>query len=549
MRDRGWLSPYLVSFTFVLALGSCGPGEAPPIEWVDPINPVPSDLLLEPANNIAIVDYSTTPIVPTPVTYTVKDRTSGADVTATARFDADRGIGNFEGNVFTPTKSLTLLSRSALIGATAPGGDQGFAWSTVLYTNLKDGQLQQTQLLEDDGSIPIRSGIIKFNTRVRQLDLAIVMDTTGSMGGAIDNLKANLKANVLPMLAAEVDNAAVAIVDEKDYPTQGETSDYPVKVLTAMTDNFAVAQQGVDALSASGGGDGPEAQIPAMYYALTGKELSWMGGMIPAHASPSGSFGGVDFHEGSLPVVVLITDVSWHDLRSAPYLADVFNPPSLEDLKRKFIETKAVFVDVTAGPETQAQELSDATGSNVPPSAFGSACGAGMCCTGISGAARTPDGPNGTCRLNFKHMEGMGVSTSIINALQSFITGRKFDFTIATSSDPKNPNNYDTRGLITQIRAMDEGAGALGCAPRNATDTNGDGVKDTFPQVDTGSDVCFEVTLAAGTNVQRDYLAQEYKVRLDLVDKVQGFVFDARALDFVMPPKDLVRSPFRSPRR
>ena len=73
------------------------------------------------------------------------------------------------------------------------------------------------------------------------------------------------------------------------------------------------------------------------------------------------------------------------------------------------------FVDVTNGafgaPEDQANELSDATKSYIPPGAF--ATGGTTCPTGMSGAARTATGPGGTCRLNFLHNSGAGVSDSI----------------------------------------------------------------------------------------------------------------------------------------
>ena len=35
--------------------------------------------------------------------------------------------------------------------------------------------------------------------------------------------------------------------------------------------------------------------------------------IVPAHKPAAGTYGGVDFRYGSLPVVVMSTDGSWHD--------------------------------------------------------------------------------------------------------------------------------------------------------------------------------------------------------------------------------------------
>jgi hypothetical protein len=86
---------------------------------------------------------------------------------------------------------------------------------------------------------------------------------------------------------------------------------------------------------------------------------------------------------------------------------------------------------------------------------------------------------------------------------------------------------------------VDEGDALLGCVPFPATDTNGDGVKDTF--VNAGGDVplCFEIELAATTGLVAGPEAKFYAAQLAFVGKPRGAVFDTRVVLFVVPPKDL----------
>src|SRR5262249_2124544 len=146
---------------------------------------------------------------------------------------------------------------------------------------------------------------------------------------------------------------------------------------------------------------------------------------------PAGTFGAVRFRTTALPVVALITDISWHDAGNSPYGPEVTTSVPLSALKAKFVQTNARFVNITQpGEEAQADALSDATQSNIPVSAFKGACGAGMCCPGLNGAGRAPSGPGGTCRLNFLHQSGDGVSTGIANAVAGLASGSKFDVSL-----------------------------------------------------------------------------------------------------------------------
>jgi hypothetical protein len=358
------------------------------------------------------------------------------------------------------------------------------------------------------------------------------MDTTGSMSSAIDNLKNALQGTLMAQLQAAIPNVGLAVVDYKDF---GDP--WVVKVNQVVTTNLGLAKAGVAAMSASGGGDTPEAAIAAMQYTLLGQANNG----IPAHSnSTPGTFGGVDFRSGSVPVVVNITDAEWHDASGSATMAS---------LKGAFASTKAKFVNIAesglsifggSGPEGQANDLSDATGSNVPSSAFGSVpgCSAGQCCTGNNGAGRAASGPGGTCRLNFLSQSGNGVSSGIVKAIEAIAVGSTFDVKAIPSNDPTNAKGVDATKFIKALRAMDEGNPANGCPAAPAKDSDGDGVKDTFIAVKAGTPVCFEVIPAKNGIVPPELDPQFFNAFVDVIAVQGNLHLDKRSVLFLVPPKD-----------
>jgi hypothetical protein len=276
----------------------------------------------------------------------------------------------------------------------------------------------------------------------------------------------------------------------------------------------------------------------------TGAELTWPGGTVPKHTPPAGTWGGVDFRPGAVPVIVNITDIDWHGENHQPYAG--FTAPTMSNLMATFISTHARFVDITSSfaDESQANELSDVSGSNVPTSAFGTVagCASVQCCTGVNGAGRLNTTPSGNCRLNFLHSGGTGVSSAIAKAIQAIAIGTQFDINAKVSNDPANENGVDAvAAFMKGLRAMDEGDAAQGCPAQTAVDTNGDGIKDTFKNVRVGTPVCFEVIPKDNTTVSPLAIVQFYNAFIDILGQPGNIQLDRRTVKFLVPPGDSVK--------
>merc|ERR1719247_2678372 len=99
----------------------------------------------------------------------------------------------------------------------------------------------------------------------RQLDLCFLCDATGSMGQYIYSAQKNICSIVEKVVASEQADVRFALVSYRDHPPQDST--YVTKVFP-FTADVGVMQANVGTMSASGGGDGPEAVTAALHDAL-----------------------------------------------------------------------------------------------------------------------------------------------------------------------------------------------------------------------------------------------------------------------------------------
>ncbi|CAF4384967.1 unnamed protein product [Rotaria socialis] len=103
-----------------------------------------------------------------------------------------------------------------------------------------------------------------------ELDLAFIIDATGSMGSYIKSAQENMRNIVQDIIISEKCLLNVALILYRDHPPQDST--FIIKV-NNFTDDMEEAKANIDLASASGGGDGPEAMTPALHAAA--HTLSW----------------------------------------------------------------------------------------------------------------------------------------------------------------------------------------------------------------------------------------------------------------------------------
>ena len=165
------------------------------------------------------------------------------------------------------------------------------------------------------------------------LDMVLLIDSTGSMGGAIDNVKAAASKIVDEIVAAAGDDYQLGLLEFRDN----------VVVLTDMAPGTAgVVKTRIAAIQAIEGDNEPEASDEALNTVIN--RLSADG------RQQSGNFSGT-WRAGSNKIIVLITDASpggFNDLYE-PGIDDVNASQRANEAKAAGIRISAVYVPTHEG--------------------------------------------------------------------------------------------------------------------------------------------------------------------------------------------------------
>lgn len=311
---------------------------------------------------------------------------------------------------------------------------------------------------------------LDFATAIPALDVFFLMDTTGSMSGEINNLQTALTGTVMPGIQNAVANSQFGVGALEDFPISpfgnlhgsdcgrggDSTPDQPFKLRQTITNSSSALQTAVNGLSNGPnspigcGNDWPEAGFEAIYQIATGQGLSSPSPTsVPANNT---GIGGVAFRQGTMPVVVDITDAASHGKNetgmctttgdSYAYSGGVLSvshsraetKTALANICARVVGIAAIQTSLTAdcSPEEYMRDLATTTGARVPPAAWDvgtrpAGCAANQCCTGQNGAGVATDGA-GLCPVVFDvSPTGTGVSTNIVTGIQMLTRFATFD--------------------------------------------------------------------------------------------------------------------------
>ena len=169
-------------------------------------------------------------------------------------------------------------------------------------------------------------------SEIDQVDLAFVVDTTGSMGPFLVAAQAQMIAMVEQLTSAAKVSMRLGLVQYRDHPPQ----DKMLYRAVPFTDDLANAQKSIASLRADGGGDGPEAVLDGVLAACT--ELKWRDharrlAVLVGDAPPHGVGATGDYFPDGCPCGETIESVSAaaeenrvtvYALGLTPFVADPF---------------------------------------------------------------------------------------------------------------------------------------------------------------------------------------------------------------------------------
>jgi hypothetical protein len=412
--------------------------------------------------------------------------------------------------------------RRAQDGAVTPSGEDG---GEPTLPGRPDGG---PRLPPTDRSIvlPYRGASVEQELEVEgevgTLDVFFSIDTTGSFGGEIDNLQAELRTRILPELRSRVTDVAFGVGRFEDFPAApwGGPGDRPFALGAAITTDDSRVSSAVAALDQplGSGGDVAESGAEALYQIATGEGYS---GHIPRYsgrpAPGGGSLGGVGFRSDALRVVVHVTDAPTHE--PADYGAAFPGTRSLTQAIDALdaLGVRALGIASGRAARSHLEALALGTGATIDPVG-------GLCRTGVDGESRPPAG--GRCPLVFDvRSDGTGLSETIVDAITDLLSTVRYDEVWAESDD--------RLGFVRAFEAL-SATPPEGVSPPTAADRRpaGDGVDDTFLAVGHGTLLRFRAILRNETIPPADY-DQYFNLTLRVVG--DGVTLASRRIRVTVP--------------
>jgi len=347
---------------------------------------------------------------------------------------------------------------------------------------------------------------LEFKPTVSKLDLVFNLDVTGSMGKEVENLQSTLQSVVISGVRKSVEDSAFGISEFADFPIRYDINkngtfesnepnygwprgreinggqyfkkDAPWTLHSRPEKNPGELARAVNSYSLTDGGDYPEAGYESLWmlaagdtgsakYASQSNENTQPGSISVEVAggkvvNTDGRWGGAGFRQGTLPVVVHITDALSHNSGSnnkysTTYVSGAHNDTDVHNaFKQKGIKLITIFRrgeanpkdGITVAPGSALPELeksSNATGTAVRVCAFKKSatewtCGANRCCTQIkedgSGIKDTAPDTNGNCVLSYGITSAATMTETVVQGIQALV-------------------KYGTYDVSTQVRGED----------------------------------------------------------------------------------------------
>jgi hypothetical protein len=229
------------------------------------------------------------------------------------------------------------------------------------------------------------------------MDVAFIVDTTSSMGGAIDSVKAGLTSILNDIESASGNDYRLALVTFKDTVAVGVT------FAPQNKDNVAAA---INALTVSGGNNIPEASDEA---------LNTVVNALPARPGQVGDFTPA-FRDGALKIIILITDAEpgGFDDTFTPGVDDVNAHARAVEAAGNGILISAVIIGSNGLAQTIMQDYADTTGGRLVDGGSTGA-GTGAAIVDIIAACGGGGGCTVTCPPDITQSQDPGQCDAVVN--------------------------------------------------------------------------------------------------------------------------------------
>jgi hypothetical protein len=357
---------------------------------------------------------------------------------------------------------------------------------------------------------------LTFATDINMADLFFLVDTTGSMSGEISNLTNSLSDYIIPEVQAIISDVWFGVGRYDDYPVNpyGDalSNDVVFELNQQMTSNTTLAQNAVSSLSTHWGYDEPESTVPALYATATGEGFGSY--LDPQTDCGPDTIGYPCFRDGAIPIIMLITDATFHNGPSnySPYSSIFPVPPTYDET-----------VDALNGIYAKVLSIYSTGGE---PMAYDH-------CVAISTDTGAVDAFDNPLVYSIDGM-GNGLDEEVVNAVETLAFNVPIDI-LAEERDDET-DSVDATIFIDYITPYNvDTSECTGGFVLDDVDT--DPYDDVFLDVLPGTPVCFDIIPAMNTTVPATSEPQVFKAFIDVIGDYVT-TLDTREVFFLVPPSE-----------
>jgi hypothetical protein len=360
---------------------------------------------------------------------------------------------------------------------------------------------------------------LTFGTNLQVADVYFLIDTTGSMSGAINNVASSLADTIVPAIRATIPDVQMGVGHFNDVPSgsYGGGEDQPYWNVENITADDAAVQAGLNFLGGpdfpwGGGYDGPESHVLGLWCTATGSGFTDCSASVPPQTcpafpdEPSARRGYPCFRPESLPIIVNVSDAPWHNdhLGANPYDC---TSTGFHDALTELLGIGARHIGV------QVNAWSDEGLAAMQEMSFG---------TGAVDAMGAP---------LVEVSEDGGVSTSIVDMIATLATATPQDVNAIPQDEPNDPPgaDYDASVFVKDITPMY----GFPAAPEGFREMD----ETYFYGVVPGTDVTFDVDFYNNTVPPTD-TAQVFKAWIVVLGNSVARL-DSRKVVIIVPTEGM----------
>ena len=351
-----------------------------------------------------------------------------------------------------------------------------------------------------------------FSTSLQLADVFFTIDTSSTMRGEIDNLRADLQDIIIPGILGSIPNVQFGVGRFEDCPNR-LTCFNSMRNLQNITSSVDDVQAALDSMTTLCGGKEP--YTSNLWAIATGTTTPWdlyaplYFGPHPRSCTDPESIGWPCFRPGAIPIIIQFGD---------EYFSEDDVCMAHKTAAEAIIALNAInakYIGVNSG-DTHADMV-------------GVANGTGSVNIDLEPLVFDIDG------------DGAGLGTQVVQAVQILATEVPIDVSAEAVDDLSD--GVDATIFVDRIEPNTAGGvedptepGTICVGGLEVEDTDGDTHPDVFTDLLPGTTVCFDIYPRMNTTIEETEVPQIYTAYINVL--ADGFtVLDTREVYFLIPPE------------